>query len=128
VLQLTTWPKSVQIHGTKFPVLWADLGDDQGHCLWAPEDGQVWIKIHQRFRDPKGKPTAWAWQVLFHEMCHAALAVSGASELLTKRSEEAAVVAVEAVWQAIRVTSRGAKDRSAGPKSNPRARRARPRS
>jgi hypothetical protein len=119
VLHLSQWPKSVPIHGVEFPVLWADLGDDQGECLWAPDAGAVWIKIHHRFRDTDGEPLAWAWRVLFHEMIHAAWAVSGISEAFgNKKAEESAVVAAEGAWQGLvavaskRVASRGSKGRT----------------
>lgn len=138
MLHLSQWPKSVPIHGVDFPVIWADLGDDQGECLWAPEDGTVWIKVHQRFRNPDGSPQDWAWRVLFHELIHASWAVSGISEAIgNKRAEESQVVAAEAAWQALvavgkragkRAASRGAKGRTRrSPRGfNPRASTSRP--
>ncbi len=131
MLHLSQWPKSVRVFGVKFPVIFTDLGDDQGECRYEPEPGGVVaIKIHQRFRGQD-----WAWQVLFHELEHAARMVSGASELLDRRAEEAVTVASEAVWQVLvavagkRVSeraSRGAKGRTPRAKQSNRKPRRRP--
>jgi hypothetical protein len=79
---------------------------------YAPEPGgEVWIKVHERFRD-----TDWAWLVLFHELTHAALAVSGASNLIKggNKGEEALVLATEAVWEALAVAGKQASSKRVG--------------
>jgi vacuolar-type H+-ATPase catalytic subunit A/Vma1 len=113
------------VHGIKFPVIYADLGDDQGEMQYEPEPGgQIRIRIHQRFSG-----TDYAWLVLFHEMCHAALAVSGATAHFGGKTEEAVVLATEAVWQALvavaseRVASRGNKGRATKSRSSTRSAR-----
>jgi hypothetical protein len=120
----------VQIYQVEFPVVWADLGDDQGQMSYEPEPGgAINIKIHQRFQG-----TDWAWLVLFHEMCHAALAVAGTSELIGNgTAEESIVVSLEAVWRALAVAGeqvskracRGSKGRTprARKRSTPKRRR-----
>lgn len=110
------------IHGVEFPVVWVDLGDSQqGEMRYEPEPGGViQIKVHQRF-----KGTDYAWLVLFHEMCHAALAVSGATAQFKGQAEEATVLGLEAVWQGLVAVGRQSKKRAACRGSKGRATRAR---
>jgi hypothetical protein len=109
-----------------FPIEWADLGDDQGEMRYAPEPGgEQWIKVHQRF-----KGTDYAWLVLFHELVHAALAVSGTSNLIKggNKGEETLVLSVEAVWQALVAVGKRASKRVGVAKSrSTRARGSHPR-
>jgi len=76
-------PKSITVGGRRIKVLLDDDIDEHG--LYSHDSRKIFI-------DPtKDEPNA----SLLHEACHAALAVSGLSEVLGDKLEEAVCRAVE---------------------------------
>jgi hypothetical protein len=84
--------------GVQLPVRLVDLSDHDDTGIWGLtkiertlDAGE--IQIHT------GLSQTQAEQTLFHELCHAALTITGLSELLGDEREEAVVSGLEHVWQ-----------------------------
>lgn len=107
------WPKHVSVYGTTVQVVWTDqLEDEHGHFDYDPANGVAIIRISTQFRRG-GRPTAWAWRVLTHELTHACWAITGVGAAFGEaRYEEAAVLAAEGTWAALEACGvLGGKDR-----------------
>lgn len=82
------WPKKVTVGSTEFKISYVNKVDaEDSHAEFVGSDRKIRIKRHLKAEDKN--------RALMHETLHAALYVSGVSEMLKDSQEEAVVVAIE---------------------------------
>lgn len=88
-----TKPKAVSVMGIPYRIEYApELRDDKGEELFADTDGPGrLIRVSNKQNDTADKFEG----TLFHELVHAVFHVTGISEILGDKKEEAVVLALE---------------------------------
>lgn len=79
--------KSVQVHGVKVSISVEDTGDKHGE--FSSDENLITIGEGSKL---------CPFRILSHEMTHAGLMISGVSEVLDEKTEEAICVAMEGTF------------------------------
>lgn len=78
------WPKSIPIMGKNIPIIYKNMGTRVMGCY---QDMAITLNTNRKAH--------WNKRVLFHEVLHAVLAISGITNLLSTNTEEAIVECLE---------------------------------